>query len=185
MEYAYTYIQKTGGLESYEDYPYVGEVQTCKADKSKYDSDVVISGWEKLGDPDVLIARLDEEEMKEFLYEKGPVGIILNSILLRQYTGGIIEFDDSAPCIVFENGLVVQYGAHDTGEDGYLKIPWRYDMQDKPHVFYVTTTVPGTLAYNYSGISGEIYTTDMEGNPIATHVDWLCLGYPWGFPHFF
>ena len=138
MEYAYTYIQKTGGIESYEDYPYVGEVQTCKADKSKYDSDVVISGWEKLGDPDVLIARLDEEEMKEFLYEKGPVGIILNSILLRQYTGGIIDVDDSecSPSRLNHAVTLVGYGTEDGvpywiirnsfgsywGENGYFRI---------------------------------------------------------------
>ena len=74
MEYAYTYIQKTGGIESYEDYPYVGQVQTCKADKSKYD-------------PDVLIARLDEEEMKEFYMKKD----LLELFLIQFFLGNILE----------------------------------------------------------------------------------------------
>ena len=87
MEYAYTYIQKTGGIESYVDYPYVDQVQTCKADKSKYDPDVVISGWEKMGDPDVLIARLEEEEMKEFLYEND----LLELFLIQFFLGNILE----------------------------------------------------------------------------------------------
>ena len=138
MEYTFTYLQKTGGIESYEDYPYVGVEQTCKADKSKFDPDVVIAGWEKLGNKEEIIDPADEDDMKEYLYEKGPLAIIMNSILLREYTGGIIDVDESQCSTTRLNHAVtlVGYGTEndvpywiirnsfgkDWGENGYFRI---------------------------------------------------------------
>lgn len=138
MEYTFTYLKKTGGIESYEDYPYVGVEQTCKSDKSKFDPDVVIDGWEKLGDKDVIIDPANEDDMKEYLYEKGPLAIIMNSILLREYTGGIIDVDESECSTSRLNHAVVLVGygtendipywivrnsfGKNWGENGYFRI---------------------------------------------------------------
>ena len=62
-----------------------------------FDPDVVIDGWEKLGDKDIIL-KLDtanEDDMKKYLYEKGILSIIMNQILLREYNGGIIDEDES------------------------------------------------------------------------------------------
>ena len=48
-----------------------------------------------MGDKDIIINTANEDDMKEYLYEKGLLSIIMNSILLREYTGGIIDEDES------------------------------------------------------------------------------------------
>ncbi len=76
--------------------------------------------------------------MKEYLYEKGPLAIIMNSILLREYTGGIIDVDESQCSTTRLNHAVtlVGYGTEndvpywiirnsfgkDWGENGYFRI---------------------------------------------------------------
>jgi len=91
MELTFEWLKNYGGLESMADYPYKGTKQTCKADKSKFDPDVVVTGWEKLGDPDETWSPVDEDEIKEYLYAKGPLAIALNADPLQFYWGGIIN----------------------------------------------------------------------------------------------
>ena len=91
MELTFDWIQSNGGIMSMADYPYKGRKQTCKSDKTKYDPDVVVVGWEKLGDPDETWSPVDEDEIKEYLYAKGPLAIALNADTLQYYTGGIIN----------------------------------------------------------------------------------------------
>lgn len=46
----------------------------------------------------ILLLTVDtanEDGMKKYLYEKGILSIIMNQILLREYTGGIIDEDES------------------------------------------------------------------------------------------
>ncbi len=46
----------------------------------------------------ILLLTVDtanEDDMKKYLYEKGILSIIMNQILLREYTGGIIDEDES------------------------------------------------------------------------------------------
>lgn len=91
MELTFEWIQENGGIESMADYPYVGRKKSCSQDKSKIDKDLVVTGWEKLGDPDETWSPVDEDEIKEYLYAKGPLAIALNADPLQYYSSGIID----------------------------------------------------------------------------------------------
>ena len=95
MELTFDWVKSNGGIESEADYPYVGRKQTCKSDKSKYDADLTVTGYEKLGDPDETWSPVDEDEIKEFLYKTGPLAIALNADELMWYSSGIIDADSS------------------------------------------------------------------------------------------
>ena len=133
MEYTFEWLKDYGGIMYMKDYPYKGRKQTCKADKTKFDPDVVFDGWEKLGDPDETWSPVDEDEIKEYLYEKGPLAIALNADPLQYYYSGIINYSASqcdpdgmnhAVTLVgygTSNGTPYSWGA-DWGEDGYFRI---------------------------------------------------------------
>ena len=124
---------KENGIETSSDYPDSGGVGTCKADPSKY-IDMAVTGYKKLNSP------VDEEEMKEFLYETAPLIVGLNATPLQTYTGGIID-KTSSQCPssgINHVGVLVGYGHDDAtdkdywtvknswgkswGEDGYFRI---------------------------------------------------------------
>ena len=85
MEYAFTWLVKNG-METEEDYPYTGVKGTCKADKTKY-IDMKVTGYKKLGQSSSTWSPVDEDEIKEFLYETGPLAVALNADILQTYTG--------------------------------------------------------------------------------------------------
>ena len=76
-------------LES--DYPYANKKQTCKQDSSKF-VDMKVTGYVKLGDGTDTFSPVDEGEMKEFLYQTGPLAVALNATPLQLYTGGIVDY---------------------------------------------------------------------------------------------
>ena len=90
MEYTFTWLKNNGGLMYEDDYPYVGVKQTCQSDSSKY-ADFKVTGYKKLGSSWSTWSAVDEEEVKEFLYETGPLAIALNANPLQTYTGGILD----------------------------------------------------------------------------------------------
>ena len=101
MELIFEWIKSNGGIMSMVDYPYKGGKQTFKADKTKYDPDVVVTGWEKLGDLNKTWSPVDEDEIKEYLYAKGPLAIVLNADLLQYYSSGIINLT-TKQCVLME-----------------------------------------------------------------------------------
>ena len=136
MEYAFQWI-KENGMETEEDYPYTGYKGSCKADPSKY-IDMKVTGWKKLGSSTSTWSPVDEEEIKEFLYETGPLAIALNANPLQTYTGGILDKTSSQCPVSGINHAVtlVGYGAEsgvdywtvknswgkNWGENGYFRI---------------------------------------------------------------
>ena len=88
--------QKNGGIMLEADYPYKGYKGTCKSDSSKYEG-MKINGWKKLGDSSSTWSCVDEDEVKEFLYETGPLAIALNADPLQTYSSGILDLT-SARC---------------------------------------------------------------------------------------
>jgi C1A family cysteine protease len=88
MENAFGYLQKTGGIMASADYKYTARDQKCKFDKTKVA--LLISGFKFAGSE-------DEEQIKQFLYETGPLAIALNADPLQFYNGGIID-DDAEDC---------------------------------------------------------------------------------------
>ena len=137
MEYAYTYLKKLGGIMYDADYPYKGTKQTCKYDSSKR-SNMIVTGYKKLGSSWSTWSPVDEDEIKEFLYETGPLGIALNGNCLQTYTSGIIDLSESQcpPSGINVAALLVGYGVSNGipywlvqnfwgcswGEKGYFRI---------------------------------------------------------------
>ena len=95
MEYAFTWLKKNGVMLD-SDYPYKGVKSTCKSDKSKY-VDMTVTGYKKLGSSYSTWSAVDEDEVKEFLYETGPLAIALNADPLQTYSSGILDLT-SAKC---------------------------------------------------------------------------------------
>ena len=126
MEYAFTWISKNG-IEKEEDYPYIGRKETCKADPSKY-IDMKVTGFVKLGKSSSTWAPVDEEEIKEFLYETGPLAVALNANILQTYTGGVIDIPSSqCPTSGINHAVtMVGYGHdEDSGKDYWtIKNSW-------------------------------------------------------------
>lgn len=93
MELTFKWLKDNEGGVMYEaDYPYTGKKGTCQQDSSKY-ADMKVTGFVKLGDGgDEEFSPVDEGEMKEYLYQTGPLSIALNATPLQFYTGGIADY---------------------------------------------------------------------------------------------
>ena len=110
MEYTFSWLKKNGiMLES--DYPYIGTKSTCKSDSSKY-ADMLVTGYKKLGSSWSEWACAEEDEMKEFLYENGPLSAVLNADCLQTYISGILDVTTSkCPSSGINHAvLIVGYG---------------------------------------------------------------------------
>ena len=90
MEYAFTWLKDNGGFNLDTDYPYRGIKQACKSDPSKY-VDMQVTGYKKLANGYSNWDCVDEDGIKEFLYETGPLAVALNANPLQTYTGGILD----------------------------------------------------------------------------------------------
>ena len=119
------------------DYPYKGTKQTCKSDKTKY-VDMTITGYKKLGSSWSTWSAVDEDEIKEFLYETGPLAIALNADPLQTYSSGILDLTSTkCPSSGINHAVtLVGYGTQSSvaywiiknswgkswGESGYFRI---------------------------------------------------------------
>ncbi len=137
MELSFTWLKDNGGFMYENDYKYTGRKSTCKKDASKY-VDMTVTGYVKLGDSTQTWSPVDEDEVKEFLYETGPLAIALNANPLQTYTGGILDLNKSrcSPSGMNHAVTLVGYGAENGadywivknswgknwGEDGYFRI---------------------------------------------------------------
>ena len=121
MENTFEWL-KDNGLMLEEDYPYTGYDGTCKADPSKY-IDMKVTGYKKLGSSSSTWSPVDEDEIKEFLYETAPLSIALNANPLQTYTGGILDKTSSqCPTSGLNHAVtLVGYGHDDaTGKDYWI-----------------------------------------------------------------
>lgn len=139
VEYTLTWIKKNGGIMYDADYPYTGVKAVCKSDKSKY-ADFEVTRYFKVGSSTSIFSPVDEDEIKEFLYETGPLAIALNATPLQYYTSGILDVKSSeCPASGINHSvLLVGYGVDadsgmaywtiknswgkDWGESGYFRI---------------------------------------------------------------
>ena len=108
METAYQWIIENKGLTTEAEYPYVGRDQKCKTGKKVA---VELESY-------VLLNTTDEEYIKKYLYNVGPLAIAINADPFQYYMGGII--DESAyscdPEGLNHGVVLVGYG-HDEDED--------------------------------------------------------------------
>jgi C1A family cysteine protease len=85
MDQAFTYLESTGVMNS-SDYSYTGRGGQCKFDQSKVVAKV--SGYKFANGKDNAV---DENQLKQMLYENGPFSIAINATLLQFYFGGIFN----------------------------------------------------------------------------------------------
>ena len=133
MEYTFTWLQENGIMTD-ADYPYVGYKQSCQKDPSKY-IDMKVTGYKKLGSSTSTWSPVDEDEIKEFLYETGPLAIALNANPLQTYTGGILDKTSSQCPVSGINHAVtmVGYGHDDASDKDYwiVKNSWGQTWGEK------------------------------------------------------
>ena len=128
---AYKWIKDNGGLQLDEDYPYEAKSQTCHQDISK--NVVEITDYQ-------LLESTDEEIIKQYLYEKGPLAIGVNANPLNWYARGVIDWgsENCNPEDINHAVVLVGYGHDDEegldfwrirnswganwGENGYFRL---------------------------------------------------------------
>ena len=121
MEYAFTWLKKNG-IMTEEDYPTIGHKSGCKANKDKY-INMTVTGFKKLGKSYDVFSCVDEELMKEFLYENGPLSIAFNAYCLHLYSRGIVDMEiEKCPISGINHAaLLVGYGTdNDSGLDYWI-----------------------------------------------------------------
>ena len=78
LKYTFNWIQYNGGIKYEVNYPYKGNKQTCKSSSSK-NADFKVTWYKKIGSAYLTWSDVDEDNIKEFLYENGPLAISLNA----------------------------------------------------------------------------------------------------------
>uniref|UniRef100_A0A0D9W3F8 Peptidase C1A papain C-terminal domain-containing protein n=1 Tax=Leersia perrieri TaxID=77586 RepID=A0A0D9W3F8_9ORYZ len=100
MTTAFSYLMKSGGLQTEKDYPYVGRENTCKFDKSKIVAQV----------KNFSVVSVNEDQIAANLVKHGPLAIGINAAFMQTYIGGV-----SCPFICgkhLDHGvLLVGYGS--------------------------------------------------------------------------
>ena len=123
MKRALLFVKNDNCLMSEEDYPTSGVSGTCKKDCSKSPL-LKVTGYKKLDD------FVDEEEKKNFLYENGPLAVLINATPLQTYTGGILDFDKCST-VVNAAVLLIGYG-NENGVDYWIcKNSWGVSLGEK------------------------------------------------------
>jgi len=151
MTTAFSYLAKSGGLETEKDYPYTGTNGACKFDKSKIAAQV----------KNFSTVAIDEDQIAANLVKHGPLAIGINAVFMQTYIGGV-----SCPYICgrhLDHGvLLVGYGSagyaplrfkekpywiiknswgENWGESGYYKICRGPHVKNKCGVDSMVSTV--------------------------------------------
>ena len=131
MQYAFTWLKKNGIMLD-SDYPYTGTKGTCKSDKTKY-VDMSVTGYKKLGSSWSTWSAVDEDEVKEFLYETGPLAIALNADPLQTYSSGILDLTSTkCPTSGINHAVtLVGYGTENNVAYWIVKNSWGTSWGEK------------------------------------------------------
>lgn len=118
MEDAFNYVKSAGGIESESDYSYKGYDASCSFDSSKVVAKV--NGFKFAGTE-------DEEQIKTFLYQTGPLAVALNATPLQFYFWGIFNpwFTWICDPQALNHGvLMVGYGVEGSTKYWIVKNSW-------------------------------------------------------------
>lgn len=96
QENTFKWIKEHPGLMSEKDYPYTAWDDECQFDASKAIPGLEVVGFKKLGNCSETYCDVDEEDMRDFLLETGPLSIALNADQMQGYEGGIISGDEQS-----------------------------------------------------------------------------------------
>ena len=80
---AYEYIEKAGGYETFQDYPYTARDGKCDFDKTK--AVAKISSWK------YVTQNKDEAVMKNYIATTGPLSICVDAASWQFYNKGVIK----------------------------------------------------------------------------------------------
>jgi len=82
---AYAYVEGTGGLEPYKDYPYTGEDGTCRLAKS--DLAAAVTDWSYV----TSNVTHNETQMQYYVATTAPISICVDASSWQFYLGGVIS----------------------------------------------------------------------------------------------
>ena len=130
-ERAYSYVQKAGGIETDEDYPYTsyqGVTGTCKSDSSKFV--VTVNGYTTID---------GESAMASYVQSTGPLSVCLDAARWNSYKGGIVtscgnRVDHCVQAVGVDTSSSGGYWkvrnswSSDWGEDGFIRLEYGSDM---------------------------------------------------------
>ncbi|KAL3882314.1 hypothetical protein ACJMK2_028671 [Sinanodonta woodiana] len=125
MAKAFAYIRDFGGLESEQDYYYVGKVKTCTA--SKIDVVAKCRGC-------VHINKGSEHSLKAAVGKVGPVSVAIHAGLkFHLYQGGVFD-DHFCTGVVNKGVLVVGYGTYKRKDYWLVKNSWGTRWGEKGYI---------------------------------------------------
>ena len=150
MEYAFTWLE-SNGLETESDYAYSGTKGTCKKDTSKY-IDMKVTGYKQLSD----WSAGDEAEIKEFLYETGPLSVALNANPLQTYVSGILDLTSSqcSPYGINHAVTLVGYGSESGTDYWIVRNSWGSSWGEKG--YFRIARGKSTCGINYYVITATV-----------------------------
>lgn len=108
---AYNYIEKNGGIETSDSYPFKVEKDKCNYDPKK-NSNVTVNSY-------VQIPSGDEAALTDAIANKGPVIVAIDSRLIHDYKGGVFHNPGCTQNVCHEV-LVVGYGTDKNDGDYYI-----------------------------------------------------------------
>lgn len=138
---AYSYIEKTGGLESESDYPYesyYGSTGTCDSDSKDYEVTV-----------EKYYYYSSEDDMETHVLETGPLSICIDAETWASYTDGVLSTcGDSVDHCVQAVGInseedywvVRNSWGTDWGKEGYIYLKSGVNLCDITYIPTYTST---------------------------------------------
>ena len=157
MEYAFLWL-KSNGIMTEKDYPTQIQKHACKKDKDKY-VNMTVTGYKKLGKEYDVFSCVDEELMKEFLYENGPLSIAFNANCLQVYKGGIIDMElEKCPVSGINHAaLLVGYGTDSISGLDYWIVKNEWGKYWGENGYFRIRRGNGTCAINCYVISATVH----------------------------
>jgi cathepsin F len=122
---AFQYVIQNGGINLRADYPYQASVGTCR-----YDSSKSVGGFNNW----IIVSVDDEDDLRQYLYDNGPVSVGVHADEWFYYSGGIFDSscqtqNDHAVLLTGwgeENGtpywIIKNSWGTDWGMDGYIHL---------------------------------------------------------------
>jgi len=122
---AFQYVIKNGGINLLKDYPYTAREGSCK-----YDASTAVKGFKNW----TFVTVEQEDDLRQFLYDNGPVSVGVHADEWFYYSGGIFDsscetHNDHAVLLTGwgeENGtpywIIKNSWGEDWGIDGYIHL---------------------------------------------------------------
>ena len=153
MEDAFKYLETTG-IMAEASYPYAGKGSTCKFDQTKVQAKV--TGYK-------YASSQDENQIKQFLYENGPLAIAINATPLQFYLFGVFNpwFEWICNPKELNHGvLLVGYGVSGNTQYWIVKNSWGSGWGEKG--FFRLIAGKGACGVNTYVITAEVEEAKSE-----------------------